>query len=542
MQNRVMYIGKRLSDILNTLNGLVAGKVDRAVSDDDFIAGVDAFNLLCNLYDELGLDRSEIRRRMDGIYPEFLRRIRGRKDIQLSMPLIKALDRYIFGRRVDNADRGPRNRRNALADYCLKAMEAYRKETMMHSADYLYALLTASHIADRNINEANEEYRNMLNAYVADMDDVAVEEQLRRLWAYDKSRGHVAVDWEKWVEVRESLKYIDVSEFDDATFLLWCSVAGQRPLKELKRRSANSRGMQVEYLRSLAWSEIGREHRAEEKRKLNKALKCLNDDLIGDIISVKIDAEMSVSTLYALETIFFLRLQLARLADESNEPVYESLCRYRYEQISKALTKKYRNAATVNEKIEILERLEAIEMFINNEHSRLALEKSEELAGTPGLTYSQQLRLTWMFDMESDDRQGTIDRLLPQARDAFDLATITDIGMFGTEDQHQSITDIYTSQFNAALQTGDTAGLGRLLSLAAYRTIAPQRREQLTALAAKAAGITGLSLPEHRVIPIAAEIYSRIDILLGKTETSYSEDVALGQEHEKENFVYYGIG
>ncbi len=537
-----MHIGKRLSDILNTLNDLVAGKVDRAVSDDDFIAGVDAFNLLCNLYDELRLDRSEIRRRMDGLYPEFSRRIRGRKDIQLSMPLIKALDRYIYGRRVDNADRGPINRRNALVDYCFKAMEAYRKEPMMHSADYLYALLTASRIADRNINEANQEYRNMLNAYVADMDDVTVEEQLRRLWAYDKSRGHVAVDWEKWMEVRESLKYIDVSEFDDATFLLWCSVAEQRPLKELERRSTNSRRMQVEYLRSLACSEIDRNHRAEEKRKLNKALKCLNDDLIGDIIGVKIDADMSVSTLYALETIFFLRLQLAQLSGESNEPVYESLCRYRYEEISKALTKKYRSAVTTNEKIEILERLEAIEVFINNEHSRLALDKSEELAGTPGLTHSQQLRLSRMFDMESDDWQGTIDRLLPQACDAFDLATLADIGMFGTEEQRQSIMSLYTSLFDAALQAGDTSELGRLLSLAAYRTIASQRREQLTALAAKAASIGSLSLPEKRVIPIAAEIYSRIDILLGKTEASYSEDVALGQEHEKENFVYYGIG
>ncbi len=35
-------------------------KVDKSISDDDFISGVDAFNLLCNLYDELGLDRSEI--------------------------------------------------------------------------------------------------------------------------------------------------------------------------------------------------------------------------------------------------------------------------------------------------------------------------------------------------------------------------------------------------------------------------------------------------------------------------------------------------
>ena len=244
----------------------------------------------------------------------------------------------------------------------------------------------------------------------------------------------------------------------------------------------------------------------------------MNDDLIGDIISVKIDAEMSVSTLYALETIFFLRLQLAQLANESNEPVYESLCRIRYEQISKTLTKKYRSAATVNEKIEILERLEAIEMFVNNEHSRLALEKSEELAGAPGLTYSQQLRLSWMFDMESANWKETIDRLLPQVSNAFDLATLADIEMFGTEEQRQRIMHLYTSRFDAALQTGDTAELGRLLSLAAYRTIAPQRREHLTVLAAKAADIPGLSLPERRVIHLAVEIYARIDTLTGKYE------------------------
>ena len=507
----------KLRDILNTLNDLVACNVDRTVPDEDFIANVDAVNLLSNLYDELGLDRSEIRKRMDGLYPEFSRRIRGKKDIQLSMPLIKALERYIYGRRVDNTDRGPRNRRNALVEYCFKDMDAYRKEPQMHSADYLYALLTASHIADRNINDANEEYRNMLNAYVADIDDVPTEEQLRRLWAYDKSRGHVAVDWKKWVEVRESLKYIDVSDFDDATFLLWCSVARQRPLKELKRRSTNSKHMQVKYLCALAYSEIYREHRTEEKRKLNKALKCLKDDLIGDIISVNIDAEMSVSTLYALETIFFLRLQLAQLVGESSEPVYESLCRVRYEQISKALTKKYRSAVTVNEKIEILERLEAIEMFVNKEHSRLALGEASIIEDEPNLTYAQKLRLEWLpnINIEEDDSK-MVAELLSQRTGSFEMSTIGQIIDFITDDERNAVIDRYIAMIDAAVASNDTAELGNLLALAVNWNSNPDVRFRLTEIPDKIASIEGISLPEKRVNQIAAKIYAQIDTITGK--------------------------
>ncbi len=46
-------------------------------------------------------------------------------------------------------------------------------------------------------------------------------------------------------------------------------------------------------------------------------------------------------------------------------------------------------------------------------------------------------------------------------------------------------------------------------------------RPRLTEVANKAASIGSLSLPEKRVIPIAAQIYEKLDILLGKTEASY---------------------
>jgi len=506
----------KLKNILDAVNDFVSYKEERTMSDDDFIADIDAANLLCNLYDELGIDRTEIRRKMDILYPEFSRRIYGKKNMQLSMPLIKAFDRYIYGRRADNDDRGSINSRNELVEQCRKVVAAYRKAPLMHSSDYLYALLRASDIDDRDIDEANKEYQDILNGYIADIDVVAAEEQIRRAWAYDKSRWHVASDREKWAEIRESLKYVDVSELDDGTFLLWCGVTKQRPLKEFKRRSDNSKRMQVEYLRSLAYSEIRKEHRAAEKRNLNRALKGLNDDIIGGITDIKIGADMSVSALYALEIIYFLRLQLAQVAGDSKEPVYESLCRDRYEQIAKVLTNKYLQAATINEQIEILERLEAIEMFVSNEHSRFALEECENLKGLPDLTCSQEFRLSWMFGLESDNLEGTINKLLLQTKDAFDLKTLSDIEMFGTYSQRKAVMDLYGNMFEKVISANNTDELGRLLTTGACWNSDPARRPTLVKVANKAETVSGLSLPEKRVIPTAAKILSRIDTLIGK--------------------------
>jgi len=92
------------------------------------------------------------------------------------------------------------------------------------------------------------------------------------------------------------------------------------------------------------------------------------DEYINGMIVIKINSKMSVSTLYALETIFFLRLQLAQVSWDANEALYEDICRDRFERISKALTEKYRNTKSINEKIEILERIEVISLNINNDH------------------------------------------------------------------------------------------------------------------------------------------------------------------------------
>ena len=50
------------------------------------------------------------------------------------------------------------------------------------------------------------------------------------------------------------------------------------------------------------------------------------DEYIKDMVDIKIHSKMSVSTLYALETIFYLRLQLAQVSWDANEILYEDKC------------------------------------------------------------------------------------------------------------------------------------------------------------------------------------------------------------------------
>lgn len=503
--------------IIDTLNALVTFKVDKSMSDDVFIANIDAINLLCNIYDDLGLDRTGIRKKMDALFPQLSRRIYSKGNIQSAMPLIQALHRYIYGRGVDNADRGPVSRRNSFIEMCCKAVAAYKAKPMMHSSDYLYALGIVSRMKDDFDYSASKEYSASVNDYLKDLDNVSNEEKIRRLKAYQDSVGHAASDdCDKWIETRECLRLIDFKPLDDDTFLIWCEVTNQTPLAELKRRSTHSKRMQVEYLQALTASESEKQRRLNAKRKLNRSLRTLNDDLIGDIIGIKIDADMSVSTLYALETIFYLRLQLAQVSWEENEPIYESLCRDRFEQLANALTKKYRTSQSLNEKIEILERIEVINLTLHRDHSRFALEEASSLEDLPGLTYAQKLRLEWLPEITPQDDSKIVAELLSQADDSFVMGTIALIIDFITDEERNAVIDRYIAMVDAAVASDDIAELGNLLVLAAYWNSNPDVRQRLTEAANKGALIDDISLPEKRINAIAAAIYAQVDTLTGK--------------------------
>ncbi len=270
-------------------------------------------------------------------------------------------------------------------------------------------------------------------------------------------------------------------------------------------------------------------------------LQLKHDEYIGDIVGIEITSEMSVSALYALETIFYLRLQLAQVSLEKNKPVIEALCRKRLEQLAEALMKKYATADSINRKIEILERIEIITLILTNRHSDYALERASIMEDLPDLTYAQKLRLKWLPAITPEDDSKIVAELLPQTDSSFEMATLALISDFCTGEERAAIFDRYLEMFDAALSANDTAELGNLLSLAADWNRSPSMRPRLTEVANKAASIGSLSLPEKCVNQIASEIYEKIDILSGKTKVSYREDNTLDFVSKKGNIDYYGI-
>ena len=520
----------RFKQIVEQLNALVTFKADRSMSDDDFIANVEAINLLCNTYDDLGLDRKEIRRKMSALYPDFSRRINERQDIQFAIPLIMALHDFIFGRENDH---GSKRWRDTLTEMCCRVVESYRENPIIDSTEYLFALDIVSRLSDDNDNPDIKDYQEAISALLEDIDDVPLAEKIRRVKAYERARLLFIPDnWEKWAEIRAIVSNEKPAGLDDETFLLWREITDVAPMKELKKRAGNSRRMMMEYLQGCIFTEFARECRLKAKRKLARDLKTLNDDLIGDIIPIKITADMSVATLYALEIIFYLRLQLAQVGWEDKESIYEELCIDRFGQIAKALKRKYKTAEYLNEKIEILERLSAIGQLIHSDDVGFAIEEADKLRQIPGLTYSQRLRLGWIPNIETEKEAQIVTELLnspsiptsslliPNLDDAvFDMATIAIISDYVTTKNRDSIFNRFAELVNAAVASNDAKALSSLLALAAYWNSCPRFREKIKDLTARLQ-LTNSSLliPNSvaRLNSIAAEIYSRIDKITGK--------------------------
>ena len=528
----------KFRQIIDELNAMVTFKADKSMTDDEFIANIEAVNLLINVHDDLSLDRKDLRKRMSNLYPEFSRRIYGKKDIQLAMPLIKALNDFIYGREEDF---GPERWIHSLVEVCCKVVDSYHKNPMMDSTDYLFALDIASRINDNANNNYIQEYKEVISGYLEDIDNVSLAEKINRVRAYERAKHlFVSDNWEKWAEIREVLKKADVRRMDDETFLLWCYITDQYPSRELKQRSGNSKHMVVEYVRSQVISEFAKQDRARAKKKLAKRLKFLNDNIIGDIIPIKIEADMSVSTLYALETIFYLRLALAQISDEDNSSTYELLCRDRFEKIANVLEKKYPKVATLNEKIEILERLSIIGGEIHSHHEDFAIEEAYKLKDLPDLTYAQKLRLDWIPTITSENESEIVAKLLPEINTAFEMATIALIADYVTDTEREAILNRYFDLFDTALSTNNTTELGNLLTLAGYWNSDPLLRKrimehtsQFLPCKRRSDGLTphslqeqsvdtitslliDLPLPEKRVNFIAAEVYRQIDAITGK--------------------------
>lgn len=235
--------------IIDTLNAMVTFRFDSSMTDEDFIANIDAVNLLCNVLDGLDLDTSGIVGQLDCLYPELTRRIFAKEDVQLAMPLIKALHRLIYGR--DN-DLGSEQWRSEFAEICCQVVAAYRKNPLIHRTDYLFALDTVIDMQPKTDNAILSEYKAEISALLADIDEAPLAEKVRRERAYERSALRIAsADRERWDDVRAEITAADLSQLDDQSLILWREITDMPALDELQKRTRHSRQMQVEHLQAL---------------------------------------------------------------------------------------------------------------------------------------------------------------------------------------------------------------------------------------------------------------------------------------------------
>ncbi|MCM1139386.1 MAG: hypothetical protein NC453_12520 [Muribaculum sp.] len=267
-----------------------------------------------------------------------------------------------------------------------------------------------------------------------------------------------------------------------------------------------------------------------------------SQDIIADIIPMKIDSKMRVSTLIALETIFYLRLQLAQISWSDDEPYWQTICQDRFEKIAKALRNKYKRATALNEKIEILEHLQKIgEMlgtaeatFAKAEAQKLppAVKPGEELLMKPGKetkelsSLARQLRLAWLTGTPVENEQEMARKLLSipslEGRAGERLSTLAQITDSLTEKDRQTLYNQYYTLLEATLyqpagnEPGKTKEIGSLLTLSLTWQSDPSFRKKLKELT-KQILIPYPSLQiENRLLAIAATLQTRIDTLTRK--------------------------
>ncbi len=491
--------------IVDQLKSIITFESKSLMTDDDLIANIEAINLMYNLYDDLEIERSEIDCAMDSLYSLLIQRIEAKENIQLAMPLVRALSDLIFG---SVNYHGQMSWSEKLIELSREVVDAYRRKPQINSADYLLTLDIVCATKDETHDIELEEYKQVLSNYLEDMDNVPLEEKIKRIAAFQRSTTLFTSDnWERWVEICEHLKDEDVRKMSDAEFLAWIDVTGQYPAHELKKRSGRSKRLMVSYLRQQIMAEFAKHARNKAKCKLIGELKSLNDEIIGEIIPIKIKERTSLPAIFALETIFRLRLQLAQITSDEKLAVYESLCRNRFEQIAKVLKKKYRSAATLNEKIEIVERLAIIGIDVNEAYIDFAIEEAARLEETPGLTYAQKLRLEWITSSPSDDGPEIVATLLPEAKSTFEIATLAILADYLTDNERKVVTNRFVNLFNSADASSDTEELGKLLILTPF--LDPQTLGKINDRLKK---ISTLSVPLRRLPYLITHLTSHLTL------------------------------
>ncbi len=252
---------EKLKHLTDSISGLITFTPDHEMSDSDLTANIRAINLLVNICDELGTDRSALRSDMDVFFAEICRRINSTDNIQNVSHLIKCLFQFIYGRSLSEDDRGPALWRRTLTEMTCRFVDSYKTKPVADSTEYLWHLLRyAIHCRDRVLFDSlTAEYSSMLKSYLPDIDRCTDSEKIRRTAARKDICGVINGDDNyAWHRIFMSVGKMNQSRLSDSDLIILQNVTGTDNLKEMRRRSTNSKEMMVEYLTSSVWKEIAR--------------------------------------------------------------------------------------------------------------------------------------------------------------------------------------------------------------------------------------------------------------------------------------------
>jgi hypothetical protein len=219
---------KEMQKILNEISLLAWRDVSYDTCDNDFISTIDAINLQCNISDELGHNCDELRARLSSFYPEFERRILQKSNIQEASNLIMALHSFIYGRSLEEEDRGPQKWRDDLLKMTETIIAAYKIEPLLHPFEYIshlqyYAGLSHNH---KLINDTTCEIKCILDGLINDTNpDISNEEWMKRILARTSAKGIYYQSESndlRWSLIMENLlQTVDASTLTDSELLLW---------------------------------------------------------------------------------------------------------------------------------------------------------------------------------------------------------------------------------------------------------------------------------------------------------------------------------
>ena len=380
----MIRISKKLRGYLDKIEHLAWAKISPETSDALFIQTIEAINTYCNLADALDADRTELRAHMASLYPELIRRIYAKQEIQEACHLIECLYAFIYDRDIDECDRGPMEWRQALLEASRKAVMTYREHPRMHPLHYatLLRYYTVQSQDDTVYKEAVGEMRQLMNRQIETAsEDLPDEELMRRiLLRQENAGGFMTPDKEKdlaWTEAMELLiQRVKVKTLTDEQLLLWIKVLKgmeqwyidfvvpfdhlcPEACRELSgRKSLSDR---IEALTYQAWNEFQRLEEAETRRALTKKEKEFKDDFLQEVLPIQIDETLSVDSLLALHAIYLARYESVSLFYGEEENRIRSFCKHRHKEIYDQLAHRLPQVDDIYTRIRILEAMQELE-------------------------------------------------------------------------------------------------------------------------------------------------------------------------------------